>query len=300
MKFLLPFFVTFVILFLIFSRIDYGEIEKVFVKSDKGVILLAIAVFFLNLLVPALRWKSIMKLMGYNIEYKTVLKNYLANIPLAKVSPLNSGDLARAFYLKDEMPIGKNIGVVFLENCVDILTLALLTMVSGLLLKIKVAIIAGTVIFLPTLLFVLLLPFLAKKLPLKSEKWKKRLTDLTSAVTLLKKPCSVFLIGFYTFLMWFMALICFKIIFYAYGINLSFAEVLARQPIAIFFGLLPITISGVGIRESTMLFLYRNLAAAPVILATGLTYSFLTIVALPLLCLPLLFSTMSKIYGNKQ
>lgn len=300
LKFLLPLFITFVILFLIFSKIDYGEIEKVLGKSDKSLILLAVTVFFLNLLVPAARWKSIMKLMGYNIEYKTVLKSYLANMPLAKISPLNSGDVVRAFYLKSDMPVDKNISVVFLENCVDILALALLAMTSGLLLKIKMTIIAGGVISLSVFLLMFFLPFLAKKLPLKNEKWKNRLTDLTSALTLLKKPYPVFLIGFYTFLLWFIALVCFEIIFHAYGANISFAEVLARQPVAIFLGLLPITISGVGIRESSMLFLYHDFLAAPIILATGLTYSFLAAVVLPLLCLPLLFSTIIKLKRKQK
>jgi hypothetical protein len=99
-----------------------------------------------------------MKIAGSDISYKTVLGTYLANIPVSKMSPLNSGDFARAFYFKDKILISKNMGVIFLENLLDFMIVSFFVLLGGLILKIKIAMIIGTAIFLLGFLFFVFIP----------------------------------------------------------------------------------------------------------------------------------------------
>jgi len=233
-----------------------------------------------------------MKLLGFDLNYKTVLGAYLSNIPISKVSPLNSGDFARSLYFKNEVPISKNMGVVFLENMLDFMLISFFVLLGGLILKIKLAIIIGAAVFLLNLAFLIFIPRVKLNI---GEKWKNKLANFSDVFRIfLKSPGTFFLIVFYTLLSWSITLICFKILFYSFNLNIPFLYIISAQPIVVLFGLIPITISGVGVRESIMAVLYKQFAVTSSIVAVGLSYSFLAVILLPLLCLPFLFKHLWK------
>jgi glycosyltransferase 2 family protein len=297
-KFLAPLTITILILYFLFSRINREEIKNVFLQSHKLIFILAVLIFFLPTFISALRWKTIMKITGYDINYKTALAVYLTNIPIAKISPLNSGDFARAFYFRNTIPISKNLGVIFLENVLDFMFVSFLVVVGGLVLKIKMAAIIGAVIFLLGLSFLF---FITKIKPNIREDWKIKLENFRDIFKIfLKSPSSFLLVIFYSLLSLTLILICFKLLFLSFGLNLSFLKIIITQPIAIFFGLVPITLSGMGIRESVMVYLYRQFAPVSSIVAVGLSYSFLAAILLPLLCLPFLFKILWKQTAKNQ
>lgn len=292
-RFLIPLAVTLLVLSFLFSKIDYKEIGKTFAQSNKMILLGGIFIFFLPILISVLRWRALMKLINYDIPLKTIFSAYLASLPISRISPLNSGDLMRTFYLKNEIPVAKNMGIVFLENMFNLTFISLLALLGGLMLKIKIAILIGATIVLANLLFFIFVPKINLKI---KEEWKIRLANFSDVFrTLLKNPKSLLLVVLYTFLIWLMILTYFKIIFYSLGINMSFFYIIAAQPIAILFGLIPITFSGVGARESLMVYLYYNLAPLPHIIAAGLIYSFSVVVLLPLAGLPFLIVKAWKI-----
>ncbi|TSD02422.1 MAG: hypothetical protein Athens071424_68 [Parcubacteria group bacterium Athens0714_24] len=291
-KFLIPLTITVLILFFLFSKIDYNEVEKIISESDKKNLFLAVLIFFLPILISALRWKTLMKIAGGDINYKSVLGAYLANIPISKMSPLNSGSFVRAFYFKDKIPVSKNMGIIFLENMLDFMLVSFFVLLGGLILKIKIAVIMGTVVFLSGLCFLIFIPKI--KLTI-NEKWKNKLANFSDVSMILHgAPGFFFLIIFYTFLAWLLVLTCFKFLFLAFGIKISFLYIITSQPIVILLGLIPITISGVGARESIMVYLYHQFAPVSSIVAVGLSYSFLAVILLPLLCLPFLFKYIWK------
>ncbi len=307
-KFLIPTLITALILFILFSKVNYKEIKEVFVSSNKIAILIPAMLIFLTPLISALRWKKLMALLDHNIGYSTVLKTFLSNVPIAKISPSNMGDFVRSLYLKKEVPISKNIGIIFLENLFDIAILAIFALIGGVILKIKIATATGSAVILAIAVVFILMPILVPRIKsIMGNKWEERLVNFHRAFgILLKKPGSFFWISFYTFSAWLIVLICFKTMFYSFGLNIPFLYIIAAQPIAIFFGLLPITFSGIGVRESLMVYLYYSLAPISSIIAVGLIYSFLVAILLPISCLPFLFMGINKIknlsvaYGNQQ
>jgi len=73
-----------------------------------------------------------------------------------------------------------------------------------------------------------------------------------------------------------------------------FSLVVTAFPPAIFVGLLPMTIAGMGLREGAMLLLFAPSAAPSQILAVGLLYSLLTYWFLALAGLPFMTSALSS------
>lgn len=294
-RFLIPFIITLVIIFFLFSKINYQETIAIFSKTDKPLIILAILIIFLTMPVSALRWKTLIKSAGYEVSYKTVFINFLSNVPFAKIIPANIGDLGRAVHLKKEVPISVNMGIILLENFLDILILIIFMLISGLIFKIKTAAIIS-LIALFFIALIIILSFFALKINLFNEKWKEKITNFIKILAdLPKKPFLFYSSIVYSILSCALILICFKIIFYALNINVPFLYIFANQPTIIFLGLAPITISGIGIRESMMLIAYQSIAASPIILTAGLIYSFSAAILLPLICLPLLFIKLWKI-----
>ncbi len=259
--------------------------KAIFSKTNKPLIILAILISFSTLPILAFRWKTIIKSAGYEISYKTVFLNYLSNIPFAKIIPANIGDFGRAIHLKKEIPISASLGIVLLENFLDVSILIIFMLMGGLFFKIKIATIMGS-LALSFIILILILSYLVSK--------NNFLNFLSPLTNLIKKPSLFYSSIIYSVLSWILILICFKIIFSALNINMPLLYIFANQPAIIFIGLLPITISGIGIRESMMLIAYKGIAASPVILTAGLIYSFSVAILLPLICLPFLFMKLSK------
>ncbi len=90
-------------------------------------------------------------------------------------------------------------------------------------------------------------------------------------------------------------------LFRAFGdTSISLLDVMTIQPIVTFVSLIPISLWGIGVRESTMVFLYGNSAAAPVILSVGFTYSIVGSLILPLICIPFTYSVIREFFAAKN
>jgi hypothetical protein len=292
LRFLISLLLTITILIIIFARINFGDIKTAFDNSDHLLILLASLALFTTAVIGALRWQTILKLLGSNNNFKDTLVIYLANIPVSKVTPANSGDLVRAFYLKGDVAISKNIGGIFAERMFDITVLSILSIIGGLIFNIKMAVVISVIIILAIFVFFILGP---KINIFFNENWRHRINNFFYfSRILVKHPASLIVIALYTLALWFIVLLFIKIVFIAFGATVPFLTIVAVQPLAIFFGLLPFTISGIGAREPAMIYLYSGLAPASVIFMVGLTYSTVGILLLSLLCLPFLFRTIKN------
>jgi hypothetical protein len=98
-----------------------------------------------------------------------------------------------------------------------------------------------------------------------------------------------------TFVAWFLVILYIKLTFLAFDVNVPLLPIIAFQPLVTLVSLLPITIWGVGTREIAMLILFQGFASGSVILAVGVTYSFVGAVRLPLLFVPLTYKTIREI-----
>ena len=95
-KVLIPFIITTIILFILFSKFDIENIKNILITSNKKVLFLATIWLFLSAAsISALRWKLILKLLNYDISFFRSFEIFMASLPVAKISPANTGDVIK-------------------------------------------------------------------------------------------------------------------------------------------------------------------------------------------------------------
>ncbi|HAM88375.1 MAG: hypothetical protein US83_C0005G0010 [Candidatus Falkowbacteria bacterium GW2011_GWC2_38_22] len=284
--------ISLALLIFLFHDLNITSLEKIFQNSNPIILILATIILFVAVpTLSALRWKIILKKLDCDIQFIEALKLYMANLPLAKISPASSGDLMRAYYLKEKIKPSMNIGGIIFERMLDFFVLANFALFFGILSHNKIAIITGISI----IIFLITLFVLGSKL--KIEKIKNFLYIFK---IILKRPKNLGIAIFCTLSLWFVIIGYIKLIFLALGVDLVFTQILATQPIIIFLSLVPISLSGIGIRESAMVFFYAGLAPEQTIFMTGLAYSLFGGIILPVLGIPFLYNQfkIKKTYGK--
>lgn len=284
---------TALLLWVLFSVVDTQALLPLFILADKELLTIGVGFLFAGHIFTILRWKKILELMGYPMKYSKVARAYMANLPITKLTPTYSGDFLRAMQLKEDVPLSKGAGGVFLEALLDIFVLALSVFVGALVLKLNVPLFLSACIILGFIVagYVLDTPFATKYLHRH-----RLILNFFEAISIVsRKPLAVLLPVLYTFIAWMGTVLFLWCAFRALGEHLELSVVFLLQPLAVLAGLLPVTLSGVGVRESAMMILYAPHASAEIILATGLLYSIFTVVVFPLFCVPWTFASLQKL-----
>ena len=292
----LPIVIASMLVFFLFRIVDIEEVKNVLLESNKALLVIGVVILWGGHPFVALRWQKVLHFFDKSIKYKEVLKAYYANLPIAKIAPFYSGDFVRSYYFKDKVSIKKSLGGIFLESLIDVSVLFLFVFIGSLFLgEMFYATFSGLLLF-GVLVFILFFPKFQTLL-----QWltKGRTTELMEAFILARKhPYEVGQVFFLSFFMWLFTLSFTYIMFASLGTPVPFILILFLQPVAVFIGLLPVSLGGIGTRESAMLFLYSSFAPASIIFSVGLAYSFFAIVLLPLLCLPLTYTAFK--YQKKE
>lgn len=283
--------ITISLLCYLFSRFDIKEILNIYLNSNELLLALSIIIILSIPFISAFRWKKIINTLDYDVPYKTTLKAFWASIPLSKITPGSSGDFIRSYYLKNKIPASQGIGIILFERLLDVGVIALLSFIGGIINNYKIAELLGLSFFSAILLFL----FIAPKIKINNKKWKLKINNLFLIFNKAYKSKVEFAkILFYTIIQWLLVILFVFIAFLSMDIDINFLKVLTIQPIVILTSLLPFTISGIGTREASMIFLYKDLVSANSALAVGIMYSFLGNIILSLVGLPFMVNILKN------
>ena len=89
-----------------------------------------------------------------------------------------------------------------------------------------------------------------------------------------KTPKRIIEVGFWSLMVWVTAVFQATLVIWALGGQISILYVFAVLPLALFIGMLPFSISGIGTRDSAMLLLFAGVLTNPIILAAAILYTF--------------------------
>lgn len=292
-RFFIPILIALLILVVLFSRIDPAKIFVTLKESNKTLLFISIPVLFTVHLIGALRWRTALIMLGHRVPFWTILRFYLANVPISKITPSYSGDFVRTHYLRDKISVAHHVGVIFLEALFDVFILATLATIGGIAFGVKIAVLPGLILLIAIAAFFII----STRIKLKVlGKWQGIAENLLTVFQKLFFQPKLFLaVVLYSLMMWVLIIGYIKLSFLAFGVSVPTVAVAALQPIAIFVSLLPISIGGIGIRESAMVFLFSRFASDATILAVGLIYSLAGSVLLPLLLLPVTYKIMREV-----
>ena len=296
--------VTLFALYIVFKNLDILPVLDIVKNSDKSVLIFSsLITLILVTIFLSFRLKKTMAILGCDLRFKEALNIYLATLPASKLSPANVGEFIRSYYLKDKVLPSVIAGGVFFERIIDVLIISTMAMISGILLWLKLPFLLGIAgIFLTlTFFFVLKKGFFLKNDGVgRKSKLAEKLFNLSIVFNAsLKNKKEAFKILLYTTLSWLTIMFYIKSIFYALGSNVPLLRITALQPIVSYASLIP-TISGVGVRELTMVRLYSGLSPEHVILSAGFAYSFFGAVVLSLLGLPFMYNFIKNKKNQKN
>jgi uncharacterized protein (TIRG00374 family) len=285
------FFQTFILMaiglsFLVFllHKVNFSDVREALRTSDKTLLFFSGLALFSTHVLAAARWQYLLRILGHHFSFKEILISFLANIPVSKILPLYSGTFGRTLQMRDRVPMSKNAGIIFFESFLDVVVLGMFVLFGAYALSLNILFWSGIAAIFAVALVTL---FLSGSFFTRFAGRRAQIKNLLEVFqTALAKPSLLFVPAFFTFLMWIVTIVFVKAVFSAFGIDISFGRIFAVQPAVTFISLLPITIGGVGTREALMLLFYSGVAPAPSILATGLWYSFLSIIVFSLIGLP--------------
>src|SRR3989344_787504 len=281
--------VSILIIFILFKTlINVEDFSRVIQGISWFYFFLAFATMIPTFILSVVRWHSILRSAGFNVSFWKIFKIIGSSMSLSIV-PGRLGDLARSYPLRNQIPISQSIGTIVLEKIIDICVLLVFSGVGLLLLGHPVF--AGLVFFLAIGAIPLLeiLNIVIKKLPLKSGLVNK-LQDAVSVLNKVKQRKAILSMAILaSSANWTLSMFQVYWLFKAVGSIVPFSAIFAFQPLSIFMGLIPITIAGVGTRDSAILYFFRNFAAPEQSLAVGILYGLQSYWITALLGIPLLY-----------
>ena len=268
--------ITIAIFYAIFTKIDFYSVADILLHANLFYLFIALLLLFAIILITAKRWQTILETMGYNFQYKECFNLIMAAFPLTSITPSKSGDVIKAYYLKDKIPASKTVGSVITERMFDVLTLVLFSLIGMMFCKkYELAGVAFAILVCIIAIFLLMRAGFDFRLPIKSS-WNEKIQNLILSTKLLTKDNkkAFLFILLYSILIWFISIVQTVMFFYALGINVPLLFTIANIPIAIFIGFIPVTLGGMGTRDAAIIILFSAYATSSQLLGVGILFSF--------------------------
>ena len=256
-------------------KIGLTEIIQAFTITNYTYFIIAIITVLFVIFFQTYKWNLILKIQKYKIPFKTILKIQLISIFYGFITPARAGSIIRSKYLNEIT--GKSLvnasSNTIIERILDIASILLLTMI-GILLFLNYfsgminAILAFTLIFaIAAIIFTnksntkkflrffyeFLLP---KKYKLKAREYFYEFYKEMPKKRKLSYPfitCLITWILIYS-VSYFVAL--------SIGISLPYYYFITLYPISTLLGMLPISPSGLGVREATLVGIFTTFGIA--------------------------------------
>ena len=267
-SFIIRLVISIVLLSLIIYFIGWGKIEEALLKANLKLILIAIIIENLGVFITSKRWQIMLKIREINVNYRDAVAYYFIGTFFNAVMPSSiGGDIIKAYKLGRKISNEEAFASVFMDRLMGLIALLLIVFI---IIFVYHSIIPYTAIWLSiffSLATAISLLFLIKtKIPEKIieflfKKWEKAKEFFLGIVIAIKnyKNRNLILKAFIISLFYQLILIFNNyILALALGIKTSLVYFFIFIPIAEILVVLPITIRGFGIRESTYAILFSS------------------------------------------
>ncbi len=281
--------VTILIFYWLLSKISFLKSIQIILKANLVFIILSLLFLFLILFFLIVRWLFILRTLHPKSKFHDSLISTMSASSLNSILPSKLGDLFKVYYFRN-YGISQMVGAVFTERLLDIITLTLLLIMGSLTLNKPIFVYISITIMLIFIISMSLLYVLRKKL----NRYLLLKNLLYSINWIIKRPFKALILFLLSLLIWFSSIIQIYLLFLAVSADVSLLYFSSAIIIVIFISLIPITIAGMGTRESAILYLFSNFASNEVLLAAGLLFSFFRYWLLSILGIPFLYSAIRK------
>jgi hypothetical protein len=250
---------------------DWRLVTAALVQLDSARMSLALVLFVPQTLVSAWRWRLLTAGLC-RLSLGEAVRQTLAASAWNLAAPSKLGDFSKAAMLpiKGTGTRRSAMGFVVLEKAADVGALLLLWLggaacctESGWLITLSAAV---PVVMVSLAILRARYSVLSTQYPVPSN-WRSALCTPHST---LRTPHSAFRLASASLLLWLLHLVQIHLMLLAAGVSVGFDVSLARIPAAIFAGLLPLSLCGVGTRDGALIWLFSDVAPAGTMAAVGL------------------------------
>ncbi|MBW2257011.1 MAG: flippase-like domain-containing protein, partial [Deltaproteobacteria bacterium] len=266
-RWLLMLATTGVVLFLLVRHLAGGRPFLDVLVRGRWELVPALLVLLAGMLcVNALRWNLILRLMGYRVPYGRALRVVLATRALDLMAPSRANDLLRPLGIRDYVPLVEGSGSVLAQRAIDVQSLCLLAIAGGVAAGLFEAggVAAGLFEWSAVAAALLALGWATVGLMY----WRRRVlvrlpvarrfTDSIRRLAeafraLARRPAGFAAVAALSLLAWVGALGLVWGLSLVFSADLAPLSIAALWPLAIFVGMLPLTVAGMGTRDAAFL-----------------------------------------------
>ncbi len=283
-------------------RIDYAQFGQAFAGLDLGYWFLAAGVYFMAQLVSSLRWQLLSQPLGFQAPWRHYLAFYYIGMFFNLLLPTSvGGDVVRAFYLAGGRARRDAVLSVLADRGSGLVVLLLMACFAGLFVPlpswmaaILVALITGVALGVASLFALPLLD----RIPIVGPRLRRL---IESARIYLSRPGLLFSTTLLSILVQFASVLQVWLISEGLGLNVSLGYLAVVVPLVTLLTLVPVSVSGMGLRELGMVVL---LAPVGVASAGAVTLSLLTFASCAVIGLAggglYLFGRFSHVYPDSS
>jgi uncharacterized protein (TIRG00374 family) len=260
-----------IILVFILTRIDLDAFIAQFKNINLYFLFTAIILNLFLIFIKTIRWKAFLTTQSLSISIKNAFSIYLSALYIGFITPGRLGEIIKALYLKQEQvtSFSKGLSSAIMDRLLDLYFLILLGSVGVYyFLKgrgISLEFVIGFVIILSLLIIILhpkvlnlLARFLFRKITPKKFKNKinESVNEFIEGMNQIINPVLLFGILLTVFSYSFFFFQCF-LIAKSIGLQISYFDLALIMSIVNIITFIPISISGLGTREASMIFLFK-------------------------------------------
>lgn len=241
-KIFIRFTVTCLLILYLFKKIEINHVLNTLFLINPLIFLSASFLYILSSYISTLRWKIF--LPEQNLKVSRLLSLYLIGSFFNNVLPgIIGGDVIKIFMIKEKVGLKKALASVFMERYTGLFALLLIGFVFFCLFYTNLpqhrliwSVPLSFLLFILASLFILLLGKIKLFKEFHDYVFSFNRKQILQAI-------------FYSFLVQFTVIVSVYVIFLGLDISVSFFEVCIFLPIIILISMLPVSVSGIGVRE---------------------------------------------------
>lgn len=253
------------------------------IKSTSPLAFLIIAMgYLLNALLNSLSFSLILSLIGASARFSSIFLSFIKSWGIGSVLPGKVGDLSIVYFLKKEKVNARDSSAMYaIDKMVVLLFFLIIAMITArLFLPLNAFYLLACFLFIAIVGFLLFIKFGKAVIRKVFGKYAPYIESFHANIQLVtKKPLLLLALFVISSLRWLILSFSMWILLSMANEHVSFAYVFIFSVTANILALLPVTVSGIGLKEAAFVYLYALIGASTsIVLAVSIVYSFVTII----------------------
>lgn len=237
----------------LFYSIDINRLTHSFEFVSLEWILVSFFTSIIAVVFSSAKFYFFVQANGMYVSLRKCMEAVMAAVVLNVILPAKGGDLVKGYYL-DNYNYSKFLGVTTIERIFDILTLSVLSLIGSLLIGSQLYFIISFSLIVFCLLIFFIGPFTIRKLKLSPVKKNK---FLHAFHCIHKKPIKVLSALACSAGVWCSSISIMITNLKSVGLDVNLLKVFSVWPLALFVGILPLSVSGIGTRDTAFIYIWN-------------------------------------------